>query len=144
MRRNNMRSKSACESLSYLLRYLVLGLLIITTLLYLFVFLINWEDWVFGVKLDGLPAGLALLARALSAGVLAGLFWKYPRHVRAVAALTVLYFGFLFADSAVTIQILTGGRSLFSPVLGLLLSIPVMFLVIDMVVVHCGKVRVDT
>lgn len=139
-----MWSKSACESLLYLLRYLVLGLLIITTLLYLFVFIINWEDWVFGVKLDGLPAGLALLARALGAGVLAGLFWKYPRHARAVAALAVLYFGFLFADSAVTIQILTGGQSLFSPLLALLLSIPMLYLVVDTAVVYCGKARVDT
>jgi hypothetical protein len=90
-------------------------MLLLSALAFLFVFTINWEDWFFGMKLDGLPAGLYLFAKG---GIAAGLFFamvKYPGHVLAVTALATIYYGYLLADSSVIVQARTGG--FFSPLL---------------------------
>ena len=43
---------------------------------FFFVFVINWEDWFFGIKLDGLPAGIYLFSKAVVAALLAYLLLK--------------------------------------------------------------------
>ncbi|MDD1689442.1 MAG: hypothetical protein LUQ66_02155 [Methanoregula sp.] len=124
-----MMHKQVIQSIDTLLKCCVLGILALATLTYLVVFILNWEDWFFTIKLDGLPAGLFLLAKALGAGALAGLIVQYPKRTTLFAGLGVMYFGYLFLNSAFTIQKNTGGRSLFSPLLAGFLIIAVAYVV---------------
>jgi|GEM_PF-852480 len=92
---------------------------------YLFVFVLNWEAWFFGIKMDGFYAGIILFTYCLVASVLAHLLIRYPRRIAVIAAISVLYFGFLFTDSAVTIQILSEEQGLFSSFMAVQVLIPV-------------------
>jgi len=76
---------------AYLVLFLFLDVLIIS-----FAFLINWEAWFFGIKLDGWPAGLYLAATALAAAGLIVLLLKYPDRSFAVCSASVIYFAFVY------------------------------------------------
>jgi len=115
------------------LKFLVLAILFLTTLVFLFVFVFNWEDWFFGMKLDGTPAGVYLLLKSLAAGILFFLVLRYPEKSRRITCLTILYFGFILADSSVTIQKNSDGHSTVSPVLTVFFIIPVVLLVVQSV-----------
>jgi hypothetical protein len=128
-----MMHKQVIQSIDTLLKCCILGILALATLTYLFVFILNWEDWFFAIKLDGLPAGLFLLAKALGAGALAGLIVQYPKRTTLFAGLGVMYFGFLLLNSAFTLQKNTGGRSLFSPMLAGFFIIAVAYVVFRLV-----------
>jgi len=75
--------------------YLVL-FLFLNALMFSFAFLINWEAWFFGIKLDGWPAGLYLAATALAAAGLIVLLLKYPHRSFAICIASVLYFAFVY------------------------------------------------
>ena len=75
--------------------YMVL-FLFLDVLMFSFAFLINWEAWFFGIKLDGWPAGLYLAATALAAVGLIVLLLKYPHRSFAICSATVLYFAFVY------------------------------------------------
>jgi len=120
-----------------LLKYCLVGVLSLSTLMFLFVFIINWEDRFFGTKLDGLPAGLYLLAKWLIAGGLAVAFVKYPRYSLHLAAIAAMFYGWLVVDSSITIQ--RNGTGYFSPVLTVCFIIAVAFLIVHAVVVRCYR-----
>lgn len=122
--------------LETILKYCVLGLLVLAALVFLFAFVINWEDWFFGIKLDGLPAGIALGTNSLAAVILALAFVKFPRMNRILGVLTVLFFGFLFVNSSMTIQRVSYSHRGFSPVLAILLLIAVVYLIVTVVNLH--------
>jgi hypothetical protein len=128
-----MNEKKLIESSEKVLQYSLLAILILATLAFSFVFFINWEDWFFGAKLDGLPAGLYLLIKAISALALATLLIKLPKFRTATALLSVAFFGFLFVDSAITIQKNSAGRESFSILLALFLIIPVLYLIVHLI-----------
>jgi hypothetical protein len=112
---------------------------VISAMIFLFVFVINWEDWFFGIKLDGLPAGLCLLAKALGAAAIVIILAQYPRHQVAGILAGTGYFGLLFFDSAVTIQKNTYGRQSFSILLAILFLVPVLLLIIHLVMLSPGN-----
>ncbi len=89
------------------LKYCLIGCLSFSTLIFLFVFILNWEDRVLGFKLDGQPAGLYLFAKWLIPAVLAGALVRYPRYSLHVAAAAACYYGWLLLDSSVTTMMLT-------------------------------------
>ncbi len=126
-----MEMKQILKNVDVLLKYGLIAILLLSFLMHIFVFMINWEAYFFGVKLNGAPAGMYLLLLGIIAGSLAFLLIKYRRYTLAVAALTVLYFGYLFVDSAVTIQTLT--NNLYSPFLLALLLISLGFLIIHVI-----------
>jgi hypothetical protein len=134
--------KSALESLDVLLKYCVIVILIVAALAFFFVFVINWEDWFFGIRLDGTAAGIYLLIKGLCAAVLVYLVIRYPRFIEYLAVFGAIYLGFLFVDSAVTVQKLSFGRQSFSVLLGLFAIIPVVFLVVHEIVKRCKPVRI--
>ena len=74
-----MTSGNLIAQTETILKYCVLGLLIVFALATLFAFVINWETWFFGTKLDGFPAGIALGATWLVAALLAAALIKFPR-----------------------------------------------------------------
>ncbi len=127
-----MKMKRILKNFDVLLKYALIAILLLSFLTYIFVFIINWEAYYFGVKLNGTPAGLYLFLKAIGAGSLAFLLIKYRRYTLAVAALAVLYFGYTFVDSAVTIQTLTD--NLYSPYLLKLFIISLVFLIIHTLV----------
>ena len=132
-----MEIKRIIEFFDTVLKYGLIILLILAFLVFIFVFTINWEDWFFGIKLDGISAGLYLFIKAVSAGSLAYLLVKYPRYTLAITGIAIFYFGYLLVDSAVTIQRLTGG--LFSPLLLFFFVVPVVFLIIRIVKIRISQ-----
>lgn len=117
--------------------YFLYAILILSSVMYFFVFLINWEDWFFGIKLDGFPAGILLLVKAFLAAALVCLLVLYPRYRKSGVCLSALFYGFLFADSAATIRTTTYGHESFSPLFTVFFLIPVFLLIL---IIHSGRV----
>jgi hypothetical protein len=132
-----MNRKQVAGILDRLLNYCLVGVLSLSTLMFLFVFILNWEDWFFGTKLDGLPAGLYLLGKWLIAGVLAVALVKYPRYSLHLAAVAGMFYGWLLVDSAVTIQ--RNGMGYFSPVLAVGFIVAVAFLIVHVCSTRDGE-----
>ncbi len=124
-----MKASKLIGRVESFLYYSLIAILSLAALAFSFVFFINWEDWFFGTKLDGLPAGLFLLIKAVIAVFLVYLLIRWPKFRSPVTLATIAFFGFLFFNSAVTIQRNSGGRELFSVVLALFLLISILSLV---------------
>lgn len=140
-----METKQILKNVDELLICALIAILLLSFLIFIFVFTINWEAYFFGVKLNGAPAGLYLFLKGISAGLLAFLLIKYRRDTLAVAVLAVfavLYFGYTFVDSAVTIQTLTD--NLYSPLLLGLFIISLLFLIVHILSARFGNGGPDT
>jgi hypothetical protein len=105
-----MKVKSIMETAEVLLFVCLTGALVLSAFVFFFVFCINWEDWFFGIKLDGLPAGVWLFTKMAAAGGIIYLMAHYPKYRRWSVLSVFLYYGFLCLDSFVTIQKNTQGR----------------------------------
>ncbi|WP_292370515.1 hypothetical protein [Methanoregula sp. UBA64] len=91
-----MEKKRVREILMGILSTYMALFLFLDVLMFSFAFLINWEAWFFGIKLDGWPAGLYLAATALAATGLIVLLLKYPGRSFAICSAAVLYFAFVY------------------------------------------------
>lgn len=91
----NMVQKNLSGTILQLLSAYLVFFLILSALMFSFAFLINWEAWFFGIKLDGWPAGLYLAATALAAIILVVLLLKFPERAFAICAASVAYFAFV-------------------------------------------------
>jgi len=131
--------KRIVKFLDISLKYGLIAILLLDALMFFFVFMINWEDWFFGTKLAGMPAGLYLLIKGLSAAALVFLIMKYPRYIQQLVIVTTVYLGYLFIDSAVTIQKLTYGQQSFSALLGVFVMVPVVFLIVHRISQHLNN-----
>lgn len=88
--------------LGSLLFLCILLALVCSALIHTLVFVINWEDWFFGIKLAGPAAGAWLFAKAACAtGIIILMVGQSPSR-RTAAFLCTLYFGVLFLNSLVT------------------------------------------
>ena len=128
-----MTSENLIAQTETILKYCVLGLLIVFALATLFAFVINWETWFFGTKLDGFPAGIALGATWLAAALLAAALIKFPRMDPLLGGLTAVYFGFLFVNSSMTIQKVSYTHQGFSPVLAAFLILSIAFFIVALI-----------
>lgn len=129
-----MEIKRVLKNIDVLLRYGLIAMLLLSFLIHFMVFMINWEAFMFGIRLAGPSAGLYLFLEAVTAGLLAFLLIKYRQYTTAVIALAVIYFGYLFLDSAVTIQTLTD--TLYSPVLLMIVIISLGILIFHAIIVR--------
>lgn len=120
------------------LRYCLIACLSFSTLMFLFVFIINWEDRFFGIKLDGLPAGLYLLAKWVIAVALAAALVRHPRYALHLAAAAVCYYGWLLLDSSITIQHLANGPGRPSPMI-VLFAIVALACLATHICIHLGR-----
>jgi hypothetical protein len=87
--------------------FLIVGFVLIficTALVFLFLFAIDWKDWFLGIQIDGLPAGILLFAKVIAAVVIIYLMAQYPRNILRGILACFGYWGFLFIDSAITLQ----------------------------------------
>ena len=91
-----MAQKSLPETIMAVLSAYLVLFLFLSALMSSFAFLINWEAWFFGIKLDGWPAGLYLFATALTEVLLVVLLLKYPRRSVTICSASVLYFAFVY------------------------------------------------
>ena len=87
-----MKKKDASDLLSV---YLVLFLTLIAGSS-IFMFIINWEDWFFGIKLDGWPAGLYLFSKVVVGALLAYLLVKSENKRILWSILSIVFFAFVF------------------------------------------------
>lgn len=124
-----MRTFRALEPVTAVLMGVLLIALLLAAPAFFFVGVINAEDWFFGTKLDGPPALLYLLIKALGASALAYSIIRHPRLIRPAGVMTAAYFGYLFMDSTVTIRTTTGGARPFSEVLLVLFALSLLFVV---------------
>jgi len=115
--------------LENLVSILHIAILFLSALMFTFVFVINWEDWFFNVKLAGPAAGLFLAAKAAGAVILMFLAMQYPDRWKMVLPASIAYFGFLFVNAMVTYQTTAPGS--FPVLLAVLVIIPVLLLVIN-------------
>jgi len=136
-----MEYKKIIKSLNAILFWGLLAILVLSALMYAFVFIINWEDWFFGIKLAGLSAGMFLLAKAVTAIVLTILLVQFPSYKKVIVLMAVAYFGFILFSSAVTIQKNTGGQKSFSTELAIFFLIPILYFLVTILASHLDKAQ---
>jgi len=113
------------------------AILFLSALAFLFIFIINWEDWFFGMRLAGPPAGVFLAAKAAGAIILLFLVTQYPDRWKAVLPASIAYFGFMLANAMVTYQT-TAEPGSFPTLLAVLVAIPVLLLIVSLVTGKSG------
>lgn len=99
-----MNVKSIMEAAEVLLVTGLTGSLLLSAFIFFFVFCIDWVDWFFGIKLEGLPAGMYLFLKMGGAIVIIYLMAHYPRYQRQSILLVFGYYTFLFIDAGITLQ----------------------------------------
>ena len=124
-----MRTLRPLEPVTAVLMGVLLIALLLAATAFFLIGVINAEDWFFGTKLDGPPAFLYLLIKALGAAALVYSIILQPRLIRPTGVLTGAYFGDLFVDSTVTIRTTTSGARPFSEVLLVLFALSLLFVV---------------
>ncbi|ADN35581.1 hypothetical protein Mpet_0808 [Methanolacinia petrolearia DSM 11571] len=128
-----MNLEGTAKSLDQAFYYILLVVLVLSSFMYLFVFILNWEAWFFGMKLDGPDAGILLFVYFLVPGILAFLLFRYPRRVSVIALLSILYFSFRFIDSSATVRELSGGVNSFNTFNAVLMVILLFVLVVHFI-----------
>ena len=108
-----MRAFRALEPVTAVLMGVLLIALLLAAGAFFFVGVINAEDWFFGTKLDGPPALLYLLIKALGASALVYTILLHPRLIRPAGV----------------IRTTTGGVRPFSEVLLVLFALSLLFVV---------------
>lgn len=118
----------AAKNLDRIFYYSLLGILILNSLMYIFMFILNWEAWFFGMKMDGLCAGVILFTYFFISTILAYILYRYPRSILIISLLSILFFGFKFIDSAETVQELSKGLYSYNEFMIIFLAIPLVVL----------------
>jgi hypothetical protein len=129
-----MNVKSIMEAAEVLLFIGLIGSLILSAFIFFFVFCIDWVDWFFGMKLDGLPAGIYLFVKMVGAVAIIYFMAHYPRYRRQSVLAVFGYYGFLCLDSLASIQKNSQGRDY--P----LMMVVLFFLSVLLLVIH-GTIR---
>jgi hypothetical protein len=124
-----MNIKKIMESAEVFLFICLIFALVLSAFIFFFVFCINWEDWFFGIKLDGSLAGISLFGKMAGALVVVYLMAHYPRYRRLSVLAVFGYYGFLCLDSFITIQKNTQDRD-YPVMMAVLFLISVLLLVI--------------
>lgn len=124
----------AAKDLDRLFHYTLLAILGLFSLMHLFAFVINWEARFFGMKMDGMDAGIILFAYFLVPAILAFLLFRYPRKISIIALLSIFFFGFSFIDSSTTVQVLSNGQNSFTGFMAAMVVIPLIVLIGHLIV----------
>ncbi len=124
-----MNVQQVAKYLDHIFHYILLGIFLLSSLMYLFIFALNWETWFFGMKIDGLYAGIILFIYFLGSASLAYLLVKYPKKIVFIALVSTFFFSFIFMDSTVTIRELSGGLRSYSEAVALRVILPVIVLI---------------
>ncbi len=82
----------------------LIGSLVLSAFVFFFVFCIEWVDWFFGMRLEGLTAGIYLFLKMAGAVVILYVMAHYPRYRRQGVLLVSGYYAILFFDAVVTLM----------------------------------------
>ncbi|WP_421908060.1 hypothetical protein [Methanolacinia petrolearia] len=88
-----MNHRGPAKDLDKVFFLILLITLLSNSLIYLFVFALNWEAWFFGMKVDGLDAGIILFTYFLISTILAFLLFRYPRRIPEIALMSIFFLG---------------------------------------------------
>jgi hypothetical protein len=130
--------KKVLQSTGPLLFASLISILALSFLMFTFVFIINWEDYFFSIRLAGPLAGTWLFAKAALAFIIMYLLVQFPRHRTAGTIAATGYFGLLFFSTWVTIRNTSGDSQAFPYVFAVLLAIPVLLLIVTLVAERHG------
>lgn len=108
----------------------LIGSLVISAFVFFFVFCVHWVDWFFGMKLEGLPAGIYLFAKIAGAIVILYLMVHYPRYRRQSVLLVFSYYGVLCIDALVTLGKIPRGDRDYPLMMTVLFFLSVLLLVV--------------
>lgn len=117
------RTAGAVDIAEKILRYCLIAVLFFWGGMLLFVFVINWEGWIFGIRIAGLYAGLYLLAKGTISVALAALIIYLPKKRTILGALSLILFSYMLLDSEYTGQVLHPGNT----------SVPDIFIIFSLV-----------
>jgi len=134
------------KNISFLISLYLAVFLTLLAAGFLFVFIINWEDWFFGIKPDGLPAGIYLFSKAVVAALLAYLLLKSGTKQFLLSIASLFFFLFVVILPVFSSQrnLRSGpGWTVFWIELVVLIIIPVIFLVVSLVVNRMNGKRCD-
>jgi len=99
-----MNTSDIMKAAEVLLFIALIGSLVLCAFIFFFIFCVDWVDWFFGMKLEGLPAGVFLFAKIAGAMVIIYLMVHYPRYRRQSVLLVFSYYGLFCIDALVTLQ----------------------------------------
>lgn len=139
-----MNLQGAAKGLDRVFYYILLGILLLNSLMYLFAFTLNWEAWFFGMKIDGLNAGIILFTYFMVSAILAYLLFRYPWRIDIIALMSILFFGFKFIDSSETVQELSKGLNSYNEYMAVFMVIPLLVLVGHLIVTRFYDGKDDT
>ena len=125
------------KNISFLLSLYLAVFLSLFAAGFLFAFIINWEDWFFGIKLDGLPAGIYLFSKAVVAALLVYLLLKDESRKILWSVLSIGFLAFVFILPVFSSQRNLRnelGWTIFWAQLVVLIIIPVCLLIVYLVV----------
>jgi hypothetical protein len=131
-----MNLQAMAKDLDRVLYYILLAVLVLNSLIYLFAFTINWEVMFFGIKLDGMSAGIILFMYFFISTLFAYLLLRYPRKIMIIALLSIIFFAFHFIDSAETIQEVSNGLSSYNVFMAFFMMTPLVVLIGHLFVVR--------
>jgi hypothetical protein len=134
-----MAPQNLAELVDKAIRWYILGISMLTALMFFFVFTINWEDRFWGTKLDGLPAGIYLLAKGLIALFLVILMVKYREKIELLTVLAILYFGYLLAPTTLSLSSPVFDMPRYLAQLTIVLIVPVILLIAHRILHHDNK-----
>ncbi|MFA6333416.1 MAG: hypothetical protein WCX22_10720 [Methanoregula sp.] len=103
----------------------ILGTLIFTAGIFLFILIINGMGWAPGTEPWNLPIEAYLLIKTLEALLLTLLLVRHPRYEVQITCLIVLSFGLLLFDTEFTMQHTLIGSLMISSMLAVFLVLPV-------------------
>ena len=132
------------KNISFLLSLYLIVFLTLMAAGFFFVFVINWEDWFFGIKLDGWPAGIFLFSKAIVSALLIFLLLKNKGrrilwNILAISFIAVVFILPVFSSQRVMRSEL--GWTIFWIQLVIMIIIPIVLVVICLVV--SGKNKND-
>lgn len=122
--------KGVIATLERILTYLLIGVILMLAMGSLFLFVINQEDWLLGIKLDGFLAGVTLALKGFAGLLLAYLIIRFPRKLTWTGILAIGYVGFFAVNGAMTVQKVSYGRQLVSPIPVCFFLVPVLLLLV--------------
>ena len=125
-----MNTSDIMKTAEVLLFIALIGSLALSAFIFFFIFCVDWVDWFFGMKLEGLPAGIYLFAKIAGAIVILYLMVHYPRYRRQSVLLVFSYYGVLCIDALVTLWKIPRGDRDYPLMLVVLFFLSVLLLVV--------------
>lgn len=125
-----MNTSDIMEAAEVLLFIGLIGSLVLSVSIFVFIFCVDWVDWFFGMKLEELPAGIYLFLKIAGAMVILYLMVHYPRYRRQSVLLVFSYYGFLCIDALVTLRKIPQGDRDYPLMMLVLFCLSILLLVV--------------